>query len=60
MRGTRGSWLAFVFIPLLLVGIAASLWLIVRGAWGLIFPGSDQARTRGTPKDGTKRGMISS
>jgi hypothetical protein len=53
MHGNRGSWLAFVFIPLLLVGIAASLWLIVRGALGLIFPGSDQGRTSKTTKEGT-------
>jgi hypothetical protein len=33
MHGTRERWLAFACIPLLLVGIASSLWLIVRGAW---------------------------
>ena len=29
----------FLFIPLLLFGIAANLWLNSQGAWGLIVPG---------------------
>jgi hypothetical protein len=42
MHGSRGSWLFYVIAPGLLVGIAASVWLIVRGAWGLFGGGSDQ------------------
>ena len=34
--GTWGTWALYVFAPLLLCGIVASLWLIVKGAIGVL------------------------
>ena len=46
MSGSRGSWLFYVIGPGLVGGLAASLWLIVRGALGVFGGGSDRTATR--------------
>ena len=48
IRGSHGHWVVYVIAPGLAIGVATSLWSIVRGAWGVFVEG--QAERRARPK----------
>jgi hypothetical protein len=48
VRGSHGHWVGYVIAPGLVIGVATSLWSIIRGAWGVFVEG--QAERRARPK----------
>ena len=46
VRGSHGHWVGYVITPGLAIGVATSLWSIIRGAWGVFVEGHAERRAR--------------
>jgi hypothetical protein len=46
VRGSHGQWVGYLIVPELVIGVATSLWSIIRGAWGVFVEGQAERRAR--------------